>query len=90
MDYYRKYWHTSKTKLQANVLGSTPVFFPDTFDTACFTTPCLSTDVPRLVLFQCTMPSIIYGLCNKNANMEVSDGSHSQITHLFKLHTERN
>ena len=44
-------WHTDKTKLQANVLGCTPVFFTDTFDTARFTTPCLSTRCPPTRFF---------------------------------------
>ena len=39
-------WHTNKTKLQANVLGRTPVFFTDTSDTARLTDPCLSARCP--------------------------------------------
>ena len=58
-------WHTNKTRLQANVLGRTPVSFTDTLDTARFNAPVFQQDVSRLVLFKCTMFSITTGLCNK-------------------------
>ena len=65
-------WHTNKTRLQANVLGRTPVSFTDTLDTARFNAPVFQQDVSRLVLFKCTMFSIMTGLCNKRCKYNIT------------------